>query len=109
MQERILLPILKIIVIIVFFVLVVQMGLLPLHSKTLRSRPMLKALSSTFTGCLFLNVALLHILPESQEILSQYLRGGKDVEVFPLASLLLILGFSVTLFFTKVLVFHQHD
>jgi hypothetical protein len=34
--------------------------------------------------------------------------GDPDKEVFPLANLLLMVGFTITVFFTKVLAFHSH-
>jgi hypothetical protein len=55
-------------------------------------------------------VSLLHILPEASETLEQILKDGDpDKEVFPLANLLLMIGFTITVFFTKVLAFHSHE
>jgi hypothetical protein len=94
-----------------FFLIVVVFGSLPLRAKNFKKRPLLRAIGSTFAGCLFLNVALMHILPEAAATLEQYLKSkseDEDQEVFPLAYLLVMVGFIITVFFTKVLAFHSH-
>lgn len=63
------LSLLKVIVMIVFFVIVLFFGTLPLRSKSYEQRPFLRAIGSTFAGCLFLNVSIMHILPEASDTL----------------------------------------
>jgi zinc transporter 1/2/3 len=60
---------LKIGVMIAFFIIVMVFGTLPLRSRTFKKRPLLRALGATFAGCLFINVAILHILPEAADTL----------------------------------------
>lgn len=102
---------LKIAVMLLFFAIVVICGTLPIRSRKFKKRPLLKAIGGTFAGCLFVNVAIMHILPESADALEAYLREGKaeDEEVFPLAYLFLMVGFIITVFFTKIISFHTHE
>ena len=57
------LAILKVLVMIAFFVIVMIFGTLPIRSKSFKQRPLLRAIGATFAGALFINVALIHILP----------------------------------------------
>lgn len=63
MNDQTISCILKIVVMICFFIIVMVFGTLPLRSTSFKKRPLLRALGTTFAGCLFLNVAILHILP----------------------------------------------
>lgn len=63
MEEDKALVILKIVVMITFFLIVTFFGTLPIRSKNFKKRPLLRAIGATFAGCLFLNVAIMHILP----------------------------------------------
>jgi hypothetical protein len=54
---------------VIFFIIVTIFGTLPIRSKNLKKRPLLKAIGATFAGCLFLNVAIMHILPEAADTL----------------------------------------
>lgn len=69
MQDNEVLAILKIVVMIIFFIIVIIFGTLPIRSKNFKKRPLLKAIGATFAGCLFLNVAIMHILPEAADTL----------------------------------------
>ncbi len=96
----------------IFFAIVCLFGTLPIRSKNFKRRPLLRAIGTTFAGCLFLNVAIMHILPEAADTLQQFLKGDdkeSEKEVFPLAYLLLMVGFIITVFFTKVMSFHSHE
>jgi hypothetical protein len=62
---------------ILFFFIVVIFGNLPINSRAFHQRPLLRAFGGTFAGALFINVALLHILPESAEVLNKK-NEGKD-------------------------------
>jgi zinc transporter 1/2/3 len=112
MEEETITSILKVLFMILFFGIVCFVGTLPLRSKAFKSNPKLRIFGSTFAGALFINVAILHILPESADTLENYLRDGQktedgdDIEVFPLANLLLMVGFLITIFFTKILTKH---
>lgn len=48
---------------ILFFGIVSFVGTLPMRSKAFKSNPKLRIFGSTFAGALFINVAILHILP----------------------------------------------
>ena len=69
MQDNEVLAILKIVVMVIFFIIVTIFGTLPIRSKNFKKRPLLKAIGATFAGCLFLNVAIMHILPEAADTL----------------------------------------
>lgn len=69
MDSSTLLIILKVLVMFAFFSIVIFFGTLPIRSKTFKQRPLLRAIGATFAGALFINVALIHILPESADTL----------------------------------------
>jgi zinc transporter 1/2/3 len=69
MEDYELLAILKVIVMLVFMIIVIVFGTLPIRSKKFKKRPLLKAIGATFAGCLFLNVSIMHILPEAADTL----------------------------------------
>lgn len=69
MEDDQILTILKIAVMAVFFAIVIFFGSLPIRSKNFKKRPLLRAIGATFAGCLFLNVAIMHILPEAADTL----------------------------------------
>ncbi len=54
---------------IFFFVIVSFVGTLPFRSKNFKTNPKFRIIGSTFAGALFINVAILHILPESADTL----------------------------------------
>lgn len=54
---------------IAFFFIVMVFGTLPIRSKKFKQRPLLRAIGATFAGCLFLNVSIMHILPEAADAL----------------------------------------
>ena len=65
MEKESVLDLLKIIVMALFFVIVVAVGTIPIRSKRFKKKPILQAIGATFAGSLFINVAIIHILPES--------------------------------------------
>jgi ATP/ADP translocase len=67
MTDQQILYILKVAVMVIFFIIVMVFGTLPLRSNGFKQRPLLRIIGATFAGCLFLNVALLHILPEAAD------------------------------------------
>ena len=67
MEETTILAILKIIFIVLFVAIVMFVGTLPLRLQTFKTNIFLKSMGTTFAGALFVNVALLHILPESAD------------------------------------------
>lgn len=69
MESDSLLIILKIIVMISFLGIVIFFGTLPIRSKSFKQRPLLRTIGATFAGAIFINVALIHILPESADTL----------------------------------------
>ena len=110
MEEGTILAILKVAFILLFVCIVIFVGILPLRLPTFKTNKLLKALGTTFAGALFINVSILHILPESANSIQDYLREQSgDDEVFPLANLLVMLGFLVTVFFTRIISTHSHD
>jgi len=62
---------------VLFFGIVTLVGTLPIRSKAFKSNPKLRIFGSTFAGALFINVAILHILPEEANALQDYLRDGQ--------------------------------
>jgi threonine/homoserine/homoserine lactone efflux protein len=69
MDIELLTILLKIMFMILFFIIVCWVGTLPIRSQAFKSNPKLRMIGSTFAGALFINVALLHILPESADTL----------------------------------------
>jgi solute carrier family 39 (zinc transporter), member 1/2/3 len=69
MEPATITAILKVVFMILFFAIVTIVGTLPIRSKTFKSNPKLRMIGSTFAGALFINVAILHILPESADTL----------------------------------------
>ena len=67
METSTLLAILKVIFMIVFVVIVTVVGTLPIRLESFRTNRWLMSMGTTFAGALFINVALLHILPESAD------------------------------------------
>ena len=57
------LAILKCVFIVLFIAIVIIVGLLPLRMSTFKKNKFLKAMGTTFAGALFINVAIIHILP----------------------------------------------
>lgn len=57
--------ILKCIIMILFIGIVIVVGSLPLRMAKFKKNKLLKAIGTTFAGALFINVAIIHILPES--------------------------------------------
>lgn len=62
---------------VLFFAIVSFVGTLPIRSKAFKSNPKLRIFGATFAGALFINVAILHILPEESDALEEYLRDGQ--------------------------------
>ena len=85
-------------------------GTLPIRSHKFKTSKSLRVLGTTFAGALFLNVSILHILPESAETIQIALEDGDPgAVVFPLGNLLLICGFLITIFFTRIISTHSHE
>lgn len=63
MEEAGVLAILKICFIILFVVIVIVIGTLPIRLQTFKRNRFLKSMGTTFAGALFVNVAIIHILP----------------------------------------------
>lgn len=109
MEDRDVLSLLKGIFMLLFVAIVIVVGTIPFRLATFKKNRFLRSMGTTFAGALFVNVALVHILPESSNSIQDYLReqtGSEDV--FPLANLLLMLGFLITIFFTRIISTHSH-
>ena len=65
MMKALALGLLKVLVMVLFFIIVVVVGTLPFRSKTFKQYPCLQAIGATFAGALFMNVAVMHILSQS--------------------------------------------
>lgn len=63
MEQSQVLIVLKICFILLFVVIVLFVGTLPLRMQTFKRNKFLKSMGSTFAGALFINVAIIHILP----------------------------------------------
>lgn len=67
MSQELLLTILKVFFMVLFFFIVLFFGTLPIRSKNFKKNPVLVSMGATFAGCLFINVAIMHILPEAAD------------------------------------------
>lgn len=76
MDEAALLAVLKVVFMLLFVAIVIIVGTIPIRSETFSTNQLLKTLGTTFAGALFLNVSILHILPESADTIEQYLQDG---------------------------------
>jgi solute carrier family 39 (zinc transporter), member 1/2/3 len=94
---------------VLFVLIVVVVGSIPIRMKKFKKNRFLRSMGTTFAGALFVNVAIIHILPESSDSIEEHLKEvtGND-EVFPLANLLVMLGFLTTIFFTRIIATHEH-
>ena len=63
MESSTILAILKICFIVLFVLIVMFVGTLPLRLATFKRNQFLKSMGTTFAGALFVNVAIVHILP----------------------------------------------
>ncbi len=109
MSASTILILLKIFFMALFFLIVMYVGTIPFRSKRFKTNPVLRMIGTTFAGSLFVNVALIHLLPESADTLENAIRTSEGEEVFPLANFLMMIGFLITVFFTRVLSSHSHD
>lgn len=110
MDDDFVLALLKAAFILLFVAIVMFVGTVPFRMKKFRQNRFLRSMGTTFAGALFVNVSLIHILPESSDSIEAYLKeqSGAD-EVFPLANLLVMIGFLITIFFTRIIATHSHD
>lgn len=69
MSEESVLTLLKILFMVCFFILVILFGAMPLRSENFKKNPFILSIGTTFAGCLFVNVAIMHILPEAADSL----------------------------------------
>jgi zinc transporter 1/2/3 len=67
MEEETVLDILKIVFMVGFVAIVIIVGSIPIRMKTFKTNKFLKTMGTTFAGSVFLNVSILHILPESAD------------------------------------------
>ena len=63
METSTLLAILKVVCMVAFVAIVAIVGTLPLRLRSFKTNPLLRSMGTTFAGALFINVAILHILP----------------------------------------------
>jgi hypothetical protein len=61
------LPILKVVFMVLFVAIVIVVGTIPLRMSDFKSNKIFRAMGTTFAGALFINVAIIHILPESAD------------------------------------------
>lgn len=61
---------------LLFVVIVLFFGTLPIRSESFKTNKFLQSMGTTFAGALFINVAILHILPESAKAIETYLQDG---------------------------------
>lgn len=80
LESEEILIILKVAVMIIFFVIVTVFGTLPIRSRSFKKRPLLRAIGATFAGCLFLNVAIMHILPEAADTIEEHMKDGDETK-----------------------------
>jgi hypothetical protein len=66
-MEETLLGWLKILFMIAFIAIVLVVGTIPFRMANFKTNPLFKSMGTTFAGALFINVAIVHILPESAD------------------------------------------
>jgi zinc transporter 1/2/3 len=66
-------------------------------------------IASTFAGGVFLGVGMLHLLPESAEMIEDFFKANKPA--IPIAYVLVIVGYSIILLIEKVIVnsYYNHE
>ncbi len=74
MDESSILMILKLAFMALFVAIVTIVGTIPLRVKHFKKNRLLRSLGTTFAGALFVNVSLVHILPESSDAIEAYLQ-----------------------------------
>lgn len=74
MDDQDILSLLKIIFMVLFISIVVFVGTIPFRLTTFKKNRFLRSMGTTFAGALFVNVALVHILPEAANSIEDYLR-----------------------------------
>jgi len=85
---------LKLIFNAVAFVEAIGLGLIPVYVKSFKENPAVLGVANSFSGGVFLAIAMLHIMPEMDR--------SYDGE-FPLPSFLLLCGYTLILAIDKVL------
>jgi zinc transporter 1/2/3 len=68
------LAILKVAFMLLFIGIVIIVGSIPYRVKKFKKNRFLRAMGTTFAGALFVNVSLIHILPESSDSIEAYLK-----------------------------------
>ncbi|CAD8161037.1 unnamed protein product [Paramecium octaurelia] len=96
---------------LILFLIILFTANLPFKSKTFRENKPLVSISQAFSGGLFLSVALLHLLPESQDKYETSQSNGEmpKKELFPFPFLITILSFALILFIEKIVTNHKHQ
>ncbi len=74
MESTVALVLLKVLFMLLFFAIVMFVGTVPFRSARFKANPKFRMIGTTFAGSIFLNVALIHILPESADTLEDALR-----------------------------------
>jgi len=69
MEDTTLLAILKVGFMLLFVAIVCYVGTLPIRNPAFKTNKFLKSMGTTFAGALFINVSVLHILPDSADVL----------------------------------------
>lgn len=67
MEDNDVLAILKVAFMLLFVSIVIIVGTVPFRVKKFRKNRFLRSMGTTFAGALFVNVSLVHILPESSD------------------------------------------
>ncbi|EGR27854.1 zip zinc transporter family protein, putative [Ichthyophthirius multifiliis] len=98
---------------LIMFAMIMITGNIPLRLHSFKQNLKVLALSSAFSGGLFLTVGLVHLLPEANEHFDKYFKEinhGEDQENFPWAFVITLMSFSLILFIEKVATdHHEHD
>ena len=93
--------ILKLTSIPVFLFISFGFGVIPYYVTSFRTNSKILGLANSFSGGLFLGIALFHILPESAEIL-------KNLSYLPIAYILSFISYAIILFVEKI-AFNSHS
>ena len=93
---------LKIIFCILAFLEAIGLGLIPVLSKSFKENPMVLGIANSFSGGVFLAIAMMHIMPEQAESYSDLVET-EDKADFPVPFFLVVCGYTLILVIDKVL------
>ena len=94
---------LKIIFIFVALLEAIILGLIPVYSTRFSESPKILGIANSFSGGVFLAIALMHIMPEQAGAWKEMSDSGDVTTKLPLPFFLMIAGYTLILIIDKVL------